>query len=165
MQYDNTATKPVFVIKAGVYPATVIKAEEKVSKAGNPMMVVEVEIFTPDGKSKFIKDFITTGGEYPQDWRLKHLAKAVGLPVTGTINAIDLQDKSMHCKIGIKPAKGEYGESNEVKDYLEEGVVKDDAADIAPAAATAPRRPALVAQGASGGADEPPFAICRHLGE
>ena len=36
--------------------------------------------------------------------------------------------------------------------------------DVAPAAA-APRRPAPVAQGASGGDDEPPFAICRHLGE
>lgn len=165
MQYDNTATKPVFVIKAGVYPATVIKAEEKVSKANNPMMVVEVEIFTPDGKSKFVKDFITTGGEYPQDWRLKHLAKAVGLPVTGTINAIDLQGKSMHCKIGIKPAKGGYGESNEVKDYHAEGAAKDDAVDIAPVVAAGPRRPTPPAQGASGSDDLPPFSYCRHLGE
>lgn len=117
MRYDPSVSKPAYTISPGTYPATVIKAEEKNSKAGNPMMVVELEVFTPEGKSKFIKDYIVTGGEYPNDWRLKNLAKAVGLEENGEINADDLQGKSMSAKIGFKPARGDFAESNDVKDY------------------------------------------------
>lgn len=117
MRYDPSVSKPVYTISPGTYPATVIKAEEKNSKAGNPMMVVELEVYTPDGKSKFVKDYIVTGGEYPNDWRLKNLAKAVGLDDNGEVNASDLQGKNTNVKIGFKPARGDFAESNDVKDY------------------------------------------------
>jgi len=166
MQYDTSVKKPVFTIAPGTYPATVIKAEEKTSKAGNPMMVVEIEAYTPDGKSKFIKDYIVLGGEHPNDWRLDNLAKSVGLTGNGEVNADDLNGKSMNVKVGLKPARGDFAESNDVKDYYKPEaedngapIGRDSAPDIAPA----PKRPAPVA-GASAGDDMPPFAICQFQG-
>jgi len=166
MQYDTSVKKPVFTIAPGTYPATVIKAEEKTSKAGNPMMVVEIEAYTPDGKSKFIKDYIVLGGEHPNDWRLDNLAKSVGLTGNGEVNADDLNGKSMNVKVGLKPARGDFAESNDVRDYYKPEaedngapIGRDSAPDIAPAQ----KRPAPVA-GASAGDDMPPFAICQFQG-
>ena len=160
MRYDPSVSKPVFTIAPGTYPATVIKAEEKMSKASNPMMVVELEVYTPDGKSKFVKDYIVTGGEYPNDWRLSNLAKAVGIDASGEISGHDLQGKGVNVKIGFKPAKGDFAESNDVKDYFkpeseDNGLLigRDATADVAPV--PAPKRPAPVA--GSTGLDEPPF--------
>jgi hypothetical protein len=158
MRYDTTVSKPVYLIDPGIYPATVNKAEEKTTRAGDPMMFIELEVFLPSGKSKFVKDYIVTGGEYPSDWKLKSLAVAVGLEVNGEIMAQDLMGKSMNAKIGKKPAKGDFPESNDVKDYYKP---KSDDAGEPPigreeAHRPAPARARPVAP-AAGGDEEIPF--------
>lgn len=125
MKYNPNAKKPSFVIPPGEYPAEIIKAEEKSSKAGNPMLVVELNVFDPTtGRSRKITDYIVCGGEHSQDWKLKQLAESTGVGVSGDIVAGELIGLSCKVKVRIKPAKDGYEENNTIADYLEHDVEK-----------------------------------------
>jgi hypothetical protein len=118
MRYDTEAQKPSFVLPPGEYPAMVESAEEKTSKAGNPMLVVELNVYKNDGNTVTVKDYLITGGQYSADWKIKNLCKSAGIEVTGTLNASDLVGRGLRVKLGIKPAEGQYREQNKVNDYL-----------------------------------------------
>ena len=118
MRYDTEAKKPSFVLPPGEYPAMVETAEEKTSKAGNPMLVVELNVYKNDGNTVTVKDYLITGGQYSADWKIKNLCKSAGIEVTGTLNASDLVGRGLRVKLGIKPAEGQYREQNKVNDYL-----------------------------------------------
>lgn len=118
INYDKDAKRPSFIIPAGEYPGQVISAEEKTSKAGNPMLVVDVEVYATDGKSKIITDYIVLGGEYPKDWKLKHLAESAGIPVTGSLSAEEVVQRGVRVKVKINPPKNGYGEENAIADYI-----------------------------------------------
>ena len=118
MRYDTEAQKPSFVLQPGEYPAMVESAEEKTSKAGNPMLVVELNVYKTDGNTVSVKDYIITGGWYSAYWKIKNLCKSAGIEVTGTLNASDLVGRGLRVKLGIKPAEGIYSEQNKVNDYL-----------------------------------------------
>jgi len=118
MRYDTEAQKPSFVLPPGEYPAMVETAEEKTSKAGNPMLVVELNVYKTDGHTVSVKDYMITGGQYSADWKIKNLCKSAGIEVTGTLNASDLVGRGLRVKLGIKPAEGKYSEQNKVNDYL-----------------------------------------------
>lgn len=150
MQYAAGAKRPNFIIPKGEYPARITAVEEKTSKAGNPMLVVDLEVYDND-KTKGIRDYIVLGGEYSADWKLSHLAQAAGLPDDGNLDVATLCERNLRVKVKIKPAKGEYDESNVIDDY-----VKPVAGDVAAigAAANAPQVPGARPQ-LDG--DEPPF--------
>jgi hypothetical protein len=118
MRYDTEAQKPSFVLPPGEYPAMVETAEERTSKAGNPMLVVELNVYKNDGNTVTVKDYMITGGQYSADWKIKNLCKSAGIEVTGTLNASDLVGRGLRVKLGIKPAEGQYREQNKVNDYL-----------------------------------------------
>ncbi len=118
MRYDTEAKKPSFVLSPGEYPAMIEAAEEKTSKAGNPMLVVELIVYKQDGSSTIIRDYMVTGGQYSADWKIKHLCQSAGLEVTGSLECSHIIGRGVRVKLGIKPAEGKYDEQNKVLDYL-----------------------------------------------
>lgn len=153
MKYNADAKRPNFLLPKGEYPGKIVEAEEKTSKAGNPMLVVHLEIYNGE-QTKFVKDYIVTGGEHPQDWKLVHLAKSCGMAVDGNVDPATLVDRYIRCKIKIKPAKGQYPEDNAIDDYLP--TVAGDSTEMTVAKAAQPFPPFTVGGGA--GDQEPPFA-------
>lgn len=120
MKYDPNAKKPSFVLPPGEYPAEIVKAEETQSKKGNPMLVLELNVFdTSTGRSRKITDYIVTGGEYSADWKIKNLASSAGVGVSGEINPGELAGLACKVKVRIKPPKDGYEEGNSIADYLE----------------------------------------------
>lgn len=149
MQYNTEAKRPNFLFPKGEYPAQVIEAEEKTSRAGNPMLVVRLEAYHGDAH-KFITDYIVLGGEHSQDWKLGHLAVACSLPKNGELRPEQIIGRLVRVKVKVKPAKDAYPEDNAIDDYL--SVVAGDVTQVEEERA-APIRPAL----ASLANDEPPF--------
>ena len=120
MKYDPTAKKPSYVLPPGDYPAEIIKAEEKTSKKGNPMLVVELNVFdTGTGRSRKITDYIVTGGQHSADWKLQNLAVSTGVGNNGEIIAGELTGLACKVKVRIKPPAEGYDENNAIVDYLE----------------------------------------------
>lgn len=118
MQYNPEAKKPSYVLPPGEYPAQVLSAEEKKSKAGNPMLVVKLNVWnTATGGEQKITDYMIQGGEYSADWKIRHLVASSGLAVSGDLNPSELVGRNLKVKLKIKPAKGDYQESNAVSDY------------------------------------------------
>lgn len=148
MQYQAGAKRPNFTLPKGEYSAKIIEAEEKTSKAGNPMLVIKLEVYNED-RTKFITDYIVTGGENPQDWKVGHLVAACGLPDSGALNCADAIDRYVRVKVKIKPAKGDYQEDNAIDDYL-----MKQAGDSTQAEASKTARPVAVG---SVDPNEPPF--------
>ena len=105
------------MIPMGEYPFQVLSATPKSSKAGNPMIVVELDVFLPDGNTRRIKDYLMESMAF----KLRHFCVAVGLEKqydAGSLEPVDIVSRGGVCKIIVKPPKGEYGPQNEVKDYL-----------------------------------------------
>lgn len=102
------------LIPAGDYDFTVMKAEEKKSKAGNDMIVIDMDIYVGDKERPF-KDYLMESMAY----KLRHFCYAVGLGPkydAGTLTAQDCVGKSGKVKITQKQ-NGDYGLQNNVKDY------------------------------------------------
>lgn len=118
MRYDTEAKKPSFVLSPGEYPAMIESAEEKTSKAGNPMLVVDMNVYKNDGTTVSVKDYMITGGAYSADWKIKHLCQSAKLEVTGSLDCADLIGRGLRVKLGVRPAEGKFNEQNKVLDYL-----------------------------------------------
>lgn len=150
MQYNAEAKRPNFLFPKGEYPAQIIEAEEKMSKAGNPMLVVKLEAYHGDAH-KFITDYIVLGGEHSQDWKIGHLAVACSLPKNGELRPEQIIGRLVRVKVKVKPAKDAYPEDNAIDDYL--SVVAGDVTQAEEDKA-APLKPVY---SAIDDADAPPF--------
>ena len=106
------------LLEKGDYGFTVLEAEDKVSKNGNEMIEMKLEIFTDNGGSRVLFDWLMEKVPY----KLKHFCDAVGLSDkynAGTLKAIDCEGKSGTCAIIIKEdPSGQYQPKNSVRDYL-----------------------------------------------
>lgn len=104
-------------LDAGVYPFTIADAQESVSKQGNEMMVIDLEL----PKNTIVKDYITSKAT----WKLKQLCECVGaadLFESGEITAEQLVGYQGHVAIEIQvDESGKYWPKNSVKKYLAEG--------------------------------------------
>lgn len=113
---EEVATRKL--LPEGTYPFKIDNAEEKVSKNGNDMIVLVIEVYTPDGKSTVIYDYLMESMAY----KLRHAAYACGLVAeyeSGNLNDYDFKGKEGFLKLGIQKDKtGEYGDKNVVKDYI-----------------------------------------------
>jgi hypothetical protein len=145
MQYQAGAKRPNYILPKGEYPAQIVEADVKTSKAGNPMLVLELEVYDGERK-KYVKDYIVSGGEYAQDWKIGHLVKACGLSDDGNVDPANLIQRNVRVKIKVKPARGDYQEDNAVEDYIVQDVT---------AVAVEPTRTAPASTVST--ADEPPF--------
>lgn len=110
---------------AGVYPFEVVKAEDKQSKSGNDMIVLNLRVFYGE-RTSFINDYLLEAFGF----KLRHAAVQMGLEdqyETGAINAEDFLGKTGYAKVGIrkdKLKKGEpdrelYPDQNTILDYVE----------------------------------------------
>ncbi len=160
MQYQAGAKRPNYLLPKGEYSAKILEAEEKTSKVkpdgggGNPMLVLKLEVYNED-HTKFVNDYIVTGGAHPQDWKIGHLIAACGLPDSGSISPADIVERYVRVKVKVKPAKGDYQEDNAIDDYLEK-----QAGDVTQAETRASNLPPSIKSAIGGGASdsEPPFA-------
>jgi|LakMenE18May11ns_1017448.scaffolds.fasta_scaffold9766686_1 hypothetical protein len=119
MQYNPDAKKPSTVLPAGEYPAQIVHAEEKNSKAGNPMLVVKMAVWNTVTANEYrLTDYIIQGGQYSADWKIKNLARAAGLEVSGDLDPMELIGKNVKVKLRVKPPKDNFPESNGVSDYF-----------------------------------------------
>jgi hypothetical protein len=124
MQFNPEAKRPNFLLPKGTYNASIEGAEEKVSKKGNPMLVVDLRVYNGE-HSKLITDYIVTGGEHAMDWKLAHLVSSTGGdPSTGSIDPATLIGCPCVVKVRIQPPKGDFAEDNKIDDYL---TVEEDA--------------------------------------
>jgi hypothetical protein len=105
---------------AGVYDFEVNSAEEAVSKAGNDMIKVRLDVFNDDGGKTTVFDYLMEAAAY----KLRHMAEVCGLLddyESGHLDADDLVGKAGRVKIGIQKDKtGQYADKNNVVDYIVE---------------------------------------------
>lgn len=123
----------------GVYDAEIVSAVEKLSKAGNDMIEMTLQVYHPDdGATRQVFDWLVEAMAF----KLRHCCEAAGLAdayEAGSLEAWQLEGKSVKVKLGIDP-KAEI-KRNRVVDY----VVSTDAQHVRPAparAATAASKPA-----------------------
>lgn len=124
---------------AGVVDFEIRAAEDTVSKNGNDMIKLTVDIYNSEGKKQTVFDYLLESIAY----KLRHCADACGLTAqyeSGALDAIEFEGKSGKCKINIQKDKsGQYPDKNGIADYLVDEAPAQSAA-TKPAAA---RKPAM----------------------
>lgn len=103
-------------LPAGVYPAIVIKAEEKTSKSGNPMLVVSLKAMDKNGESTTVQEYLASTEK--SIWKIDNFMWAIGIcPQAGqTVSIMPNQiiGKSCYVRVGV-----EKGESRDFNNCLE----------------------------------------------
>jgi len=110
------------LLEPGVYPFEVIAANEEISKAGNEMIKMKINVVGPNGQQAHIYDYLMEKLAF----KLRHFCEATGLLAkyeAGTLSELDCEGKAGFVKIKIDAANGSYSAKNSVQDY-----VKPDAA-------------------------------------
>lgn len=126
MSEDELASASL--LEPGVYPFEVIAANEEISKAGNEMIKIKINVFGSDGKQAHVFDYLMEKLQF----KLRHFCETTGLLAkyeAGTLSELDCEGKAGFVKIKIDPANGSYSAKNSVQDYVK------------PAAASAPDVP------------------------
>lgn len=126
------------IAEEGLIPAgticdfEVLEAEEKVSKAGNPMVALQLKVWRPNGQTTLVRDWLLLD----QMWKLHAFCASVGKLAeyeAGEIDAFELKGCTGRAKIGVKPATDQYPAGNSVQGYIK----AEGAAAPAPKKATA----------------------------
>ena len=103
---------------AGEYSFEIAKAENAVSKSGNEMIKLSLNIVNNEAKSKVVFDYLLEAIEY----KLRHCADACGLLVkyeTGMLDAMDFEGKTGVLKLGIQKGTDRYpNDKNSISDYI-----------------------------------------------
>lgn len=109
-RYDPA--KAVSCLPEGEYEATIDKAEETTSKAGNDMVVLELLVY--DGSRSYrLKEHIVEENL----WKLKKIAKAVGSEeafASGEFNPSDYVGRNLRVALTVKEDE-KYGDQNQIK--------------------------------------------------
>ena len=117
---------------AGEYDFDIVKAEEQISKAGNEMIKLDLDIYAPSGKKTRVFDYLLESIAY----KIKHFCITTGLAneyETGILNADMCVNRSGKCKIIIQSDKNKkYDDKNAVKDYCGEAISADKIAEDVP---------------------------------
>ena len=108
----------------GIYNFEVVSASETVSKGGNEMIVLSMNIFNSQGESKAIKDYLLDAMAY----KIRHACEACDLLShyeNGSIIAFDFEGKRGDLKLSIEKGKlkddgsgDKHPDKNSVKDYV-----------------------------------------------
>ena len=120
------------ILPDGVYDFEVIKAEEQISKSGNPMAKVQLRIWDADGVVRFVTDYLVFSDNAFCIRKIRHFCASVGLLAEFNKGEIpqELDMRSGKVLIGLdelraKPEGGFYSRKNKVVDYVaaEEGSI------------------------------------------
>ena len=104
---------------AGEYAFEVKDCVEAVSTSGNEMIKLTLAIFTPDGASRTVFDYLLSTDK--GQWKVRHFMQAIGLLPSyeaGIIETTEIFGRSGQCKVSIRPARDNYAAQNQVVDYL-----------------------------------------------
>jgi hypothetical protein len=109
------------ILPAGNYPAQIIESSLAETKSGGTMLKLTWEILDGPAKGRRVWENlnIVNSNEQAQAIAarsLKHICTAVGFKGVLTDSDV-LHFKPVELTVAIQPAKGEYGESNQVKGY------------------------------------------------
>jgi hypothetical protein len=106
---------------SGTYDFEVELAEDETSKAsGRDQMKLTLLVFNTKGEQRKVFDYL--GADEKSQWKVRHFCAAVGLIAeyeSGELDAWDCQGKTGKLNLALRPARGEYGPSNSVRDYIE----------------------------------------------
>lgn len=95
--------------------AEVVKAEEKTSKAGNPMIAITLKVYH-GANSVFVNDWLVAGGQ-----KLLNFCDLAGLGdayMKGDVTADLVNGRSVTVKVGVEDSQGDYPAKNKVVDYV-----------------------------------------------
>jgi hypothetical protein len=106
------------VLEPGVYDGEILKAVEKTSKKGNPMIELTMKFYGAGDDSSIVMDYLLES--MPK--KLRHFAEAAGildLYDSGEFSADDCQGLSIKAKLKIdRDPNGQYDDKNAVADYV-----------------------------------------------
>ena len=110
------------LIKAGTYPFQVAEAKDKISKSGNEMIQLNLEVFDNEGKSYRMFDYLLEAMAV----KLFAFCTSTGMEQkyhAGTLSSHDCIGKSGYVDIEIQKGKenpqgGTYPDKNNVKKYI-----------------------------------------------
>lgn len=115
-----TEEEALNLLPDGEYEFLVKKAEDKVSKNLNDMILLHISIWDKSGKEHFIKDYLMEAIAY----KIKHFCEAVGLTAeyeAGEFDARHCENLTGKCKVIIEQQKDTaYPPKNVIKDYIPE---------------------------------------------
>lgn len=106
------------LLPAGIYPFEVMAAEDKISKTGNEMIELKLNVFG-DNQEAHVFDYLLE----KMAFKLRHFAEATGLIdeyERGELEALACINKMGYAKIGIDKGNDRFGPKNTVLDYLKQ---------------------------------------------
>jgi hypothetical protein len=116
------------------YPFEITAAEEKLSKAGNPMIALTLRVLTPEGNFVFLNDWLLQpfeGQDSPDQlkgktWKIRNFCYATFL--NEQYDAGSLTDENCLGKKGwikVKIRQNEVSDQNYVASYIEDKSLKE----------------------------------------
>lgn len=123
LKAEEAERKKANLLQPAEYDAEIGTAEDAVSKFGNDMIVVDVTVFSEDGRSHFVKDYLTE----KMAFKLRHAAESCGILdkyESGTLMADDFISRTCKVSIVIDDKDKNYAPKNVIKDYIVEGGTK-----------------------------------------
>ena len=106
------------ILPVGVYSFEVKNATPKTSKAGNPMITLQLTV-NGNGKTATVFDYLV--GTQKTFFKVKNFCESVGiasvLVADGVLDAADIVGRKGACKLQIEPAQDGYPEKNVVDFY------------------------------------------------
>lgn len=120
--FDANTVEPASfdVIPAGSYEAVITESEMKPTTTGGEMLVLSLQILNGEHQNRKVWDRLNLKNKNDTAVQiakgtLSSICRAVG--VMTPKDSSELHNKPMLIKLGIQPAKGDYGESNTIKSY------------------------------------------------
>lgn len=111
------------IVEAGLWPDgsyafEVLNAYEKLSKAGNEMIVLKLKVYNNDGEFIYVDDYLLESMAF----KLRHAAECCGLLPqyeAGDLNANHFEWQKGRLKLKTQKSKDEkYQDKNVVADYI-----------------------------------------------
>lgn len=117
------------MLKEGPANFEVIKANDKISKAGNEMIELLLKVWDSDGKEGGIFDYLVSNAQ----WKIKHFYESIGdsaLYTGGEIKSSNLIGSSGKAIIAIqKDLTGKHPDRPKIKDYLKSNGISNEEAN------------------------------------
>ena len=143
------------LLPAGIYPFEVMMAADKISKTGNEMIELKLNVFG-DNQEAHVFDYLLE----KMAFKLRHFAEATGLIgeyERGELQALSCLNKMGYCKLGIDKGNGSFPPKNVVLDYVKAEVAGAPATKNSLLEALSPDTPKPTSQLAPAAAGDKPF--------
>lgn len=106
------------LLQPGEYDFEIVSGEDTVSKAGNDMIKLRLNVYTESGGKVTMFDYLMPTVAF----KLRHACEACGLEdeyESGNLEALDFEGKTGRCKVAVQKDKsGQYPDRNGIADYI-----------------------------------------------